>query len=211
MAPAYKAKTGKSHSAFWKSQLRQWHWISSAICLGGLFLFAVTGVTLNHASSIESEPVTTADDLAVKPATLALLRQAKDGVPMPPTLSEALEQETGVATAKAIPEARDGELFIDLPSPGVDASLSVDLATGAATYERTDRGWIAVLNDLHKGRDSGPVWAWFIDVIAIACVLFSLTGLGLLWIHAGTRPSTWPLTGIGFAVPLLLYAIFIHV
>lgn len=211
MAVTGGTKLGKSRSAYWKSQLRQWHWISSAICLAGLFLFAVTGVTLNHASSIEATPQTTTRDISLKLATRALLNQAKDGNPLPVALSAALEAETAVAIGKAVPELRDAELFIDLPGPGVDTSLTIDLASGTATYERTDRGWIAVLNDLHKGRDSGPIWAWFIDAIAIACVLFSLTGLGLLWIHAGKRPSTWPLTGIGFAIPVLLYAIFIHV
>lgn len=196
---------------FWKKQLRQWHWISSAICLAGLLLFAATGITLNHASSIEAQPETTTRDVALTPATRALLDRAKDGAPLPAGQSAALETETGVAVGKAVPELRDGEFFVDLPAPGVDASLTIDLATGIATYERTDRGWIAVLNDLHKGRDAGSAWAWFIDVIAAACVLFSVTGLGLLWIHAGKRPSTWPLTGIGFAIPLLLYAFFIHV
>ena len=36
--------------------LRQWHWISSALCLVGMLLFAVTGITLNHAGQIESKP-----------------------------------------------------------------------------------------------------------------------------------------------------------
>lgn len=205
------AKTPKTRSAFWKTQLRQWHWISSAICLAGLLLFAVTGVTLNHASDIEADPRSTRRDVTLKPTTLALLNRAQDATPLTPVLSAALEAESGVSVDTAIPELRDGEFFVDLPGPGVDATLSIDLASGVATYERTDRGWIAVLNDLHKGRDSGAAWAWFIDVIAVACVLFSLTGLGLLWVHAGKRPSTWPLTGVGFAIPLLLYAFFIHV
>jgi hypothetical protein len=31
--------------AFWMRQLHQWHWISSALCLIGLLLFALTGIT----------------------------------------------------------------------------------------------------------------------------------------------------------------------
>src|SRR5690606_6670340 len=42
----------------WAKQVRQWHWISSAICLVGMLGFAVTGITLNHAGAIESAPVT---------------------------------------------------------------------------------------------------------------------------------------------------------
>ncbi|NIV36045.1 MAG: hypothetical protein GWN58_43325, partial [Anaerolineae bacterium] len=33
----------------WLGTLRQWHWISSALCLVGMLLFSVTGITLNHA------------------------------------------------------------------------------------------------------------------------------------------------------------------
>ncbi|MBL8445053.1 MAG: PepSY-associated TM helix domain-containing protein, partial [Zoogloeaceae bacterium] len=40
--------------AVWLRTLHQWHWISSAICLFGMFLFAVTGITLNHAGAIEA-------------------------------------------------------------------------------------------------------------------------------------------------------------
>ena len=40
----------------WLGTLRQWHWISSALCLAGMLLFAVTGITLNHATQIEAKP-----------------------------------------------------------------------------------------------------------------------------------------------------------
>lgn len=195
---------------FWKKQLRQWHWISSAICLAGLLLFAATGVTLNHASSIEAEPKTVIRETQLPHVLLSQLASVQGGQPLPDALATAIEKATGVAVARAVLELRDDELFIDLPGPGVDASLSIDLQTGHAEHERIDRGTIAVLNDLHKGRDTGPVWAWFIDIIAVACVLFSLTGLGLLWVHAKRRPSTWPLTGLGLVIPLILYLVFIH-
>ena len=45
--------------AYWLKTLHQWHWISSAICLLGMLLFAVTGLTLNNASHIESKAVVT--------------------------------------------------------------------------------------------------------------------------------------------------------
>ena len=44
---------------FWLGQLRRWHWISGALSMGGLLLFAVTGFTLNHAAQIEARPVVT--------------------------------------------------------------------------------------------------------------------------------------------------------
>ena len=42
--------------AVWLKLLHEWHWVSSAMCLLGMFLFAITGITLNHASQIEAKP-----------------------------------------------------------------------------------------------------------------------------------------------------------
>ena len=102
------------------------------------------------------------------------------------------------------------ELYLGLPRPGGDAWLTLDLGTGELFYESTDRGWIAYANDLHKGRHTGLAWSWFIDLFAGVCVVFSLTGLWLLQRQARTRPSTWPLTGLGLLVPVLIALLFIH-
>src|SRR5690349_11172766 len=45
--------------AHWLKTLHEWHWISSAVCLVGMVLFAITGFTLNHAGSIEAKPQVT--------------------------------------------------------------------------------------------------------------------------------------------------------
>ncbi|EKF75533.1 hypothetical protein A11A3_01632, partial [Alcanivorax hongdengensis A-11-3] len=65
-------------------------------------------------------------------------------------------------------------------------------------------------NDLHKGRHTGTVWAWFIDIFAAACLLFALTGLGLMTLHAKRRPATWPVTLSGLLLPWLLIVLFMH-
>ena len=69
---------------------------------------------------------------------------------------------------------------------------------------------VSYLNDLHKGRNTGTAWSWFIDLFAIASLVFAMTGLVLLWLHSHRRPSTWPLVGFGLLVPLLLALFFIH-
>ena len=43
---------------FWKRQVRTWHWMSGAVCLIGMLLFALTGITLNHAGQIPASPRT---------------------------------------------------------------------------------------------------------------------------------------------------------
>lgn len=199
-----------SRSTFWKAQLRTWHWISSAICLAGLLLFAFTGFTLNHAASIEAQPVTVTRETQIKPALLARLAKAEDGKPLPDDMAAAVEQATGVSVSGRAIENRDGELFIDLPGPGVDSTLTIEMTGGGASYERISRGALAVLNDLHKGRNTGAAWGYFIDLIAIACVIFALTGLGLLWVHARGRTLTWPLTTLGLVLPIILFILFVH-
>lgn len=196
--------------SFWLGTLRQWHWISSALCLAGMLLFAVTGITLNHAAQIETKPQVTTR-LAQMPEPLqASLHDKMPTQGLPLALRQWLEAELSIRLDGRDAEWSDGELYIGLPRPGGDAWLSLDVESGALEYESTDRGWIAYLNDLHKGRNTGTVWFWFIDVFAVLCVVFSLSGLLLLQRYAGNRPSTWPMVGLGLVLPVLLALLFIH-
>ena len=194
----------------WLGTLRQWHWISSALCLAGMLLFAITGLTLNHAAQIESTPRVESRSARLPEALLATLRAEPPGAGLPAGLQRWLEEELDIRLAGREAEWTEDELYVGLPRPGGDAWLSLDLKSGELEYEDTDRGWIAYLNDLHKGRNAGPVWYWFIDVFAVACVIFALTGLGLMWLHARGRPSTWPLVGLGLLIPVVIALIFIH-
>lgn len=198
--------------AWWLKTLHEWHWISSATCLIGLLLFAFTGITLNHAAQIGAEPVVTnrkGEIPAELRESLAALK-LEGKLPVRPELAQWFAQTLDVRVGGGQAEWSDDEVYISLPRPGGDAWASVDLGTGAVEYERTDRGWIAWLNDLHKGRNTGPAWTWFIDIFALACLVFAITGLFLLQLHAPRRPATWPLVVLGLVVPALLAILFIH-
>lgn len=191
--------------------LRQWHWVSSALCLAGLLLFAATGITLNHAARIEGRSETTTVTVVLPEALHALARgTARSGGELPPELADFITRHTGAQLLERPPEWSETELYIAMPRPGADAWLSLDLDTGELLFEDTDRGWIAYFNDLHKGRHTGVAWSWFIDVFAGVCVLFSLTGLLLLQRQVPSRPTTWPITGLGLLVPVLLVLLLIH-
>lgn len=186
----------------------QWHWISAAICLAALLLFSVTGVTLNHAGSIGAKPTVT-QRTAQLPVTLrtALAPVDAHSTAIPATVAEWIEGEFDISVSGASAEWSAEELYLSAPGPGRDAWVSIDRATGAAQFESTDRGWIAYLNDLHKGRNTGIVWMIFIDVVAAACVFFSITGLVLLVLQARQRTATWPLvtSGVGILVALMIF------
>jgi hypothetical protein len=191
--------------------MHQWHWISAGICLAALLLFSITGVTLNHSSAISAQPRVTKHEAQlpeVLRARLAGDHAAADEVP--PDVSAWISQEFDLSTRGAAPEWSHEELYLSAPGPGRDAWVSIDRATGAARSEATDRGWVAYFNDLHKGRNTGLAWVIFIDVVAAACLFFSITGLVLLAIQARQRKATWPLVAGGVGLVVVLMIFFAH-
>lgn len=196
----------------WLRLCLRWHWISSALAVFGMLLFAITGITLNHAGQISSEPQITAMEVQLPESVLSgvINTAPEDQSTIPVALSTWLAEEHDVALSGGQAEWSEYELYISRPQPGGDAWLSIDLESGELVYEATDRGWIAWLNDLHKGRNTGTVWVWFIDIFAVICIVFSLTGFGVLWIHGRERAEVWPVVGAGVLVPLLLAVLVVH-
>ncbi len=121
-----------------------------------------------------------------------------------------LDTQLGIAIGVRPAEWSAEEIYLSLPRPGGDAWLSIDRETGAVEYESTSRGAVSYLNDLHKGRNAGPAWGWFLDLFAVACLVFCITGLFLLHLHARQRRMTWPLVGLGLMIPLLIALLLIH-
>lgn len=201
--------------AYWLKTLHQWHWISSALCLIGMLLFAFTGITLNHAADIAAKPRVTQQQAQLPPDLIAALsagtgKEKEGDAPLPPALQQWLEQSLALELPDALAEWSPEEIYLPLPRPVGDAWLRITRDTGAVEYELTNRGWISYLNDLHKGRHTGWAWKWFIDIFSVACLIFSITGLLILKFHAANRPSTWPMVGFGLVAPLLLLILFIH-
>ncbi|HEY0331349.1 MAG TPA: PepSY-associated TM helix domain-containing protein [Rhodopseudomonas sp.] len=202
----------KKRRAFFLRHLYQWHWISSGLCLIGMLLFAATGITLNHAGQIEAAPSVVMHDGQLPPPLQDALKSqpAAAKAPLPAEIDAWLRREMGVSVTARDTEWSAKDVYVALPRPGGDAWLSIERDSGAVSYEVTDRGWIAYLNDLHKGRHTGRSWSWFLDLFAAAAMIFCLTGLLLLQLHAGKRPATWPVVGLGLVIPLLVAVLFIH-
>jgi hypothetical protein len=200
--------------AVWLKNLHRWHWISAALSLTGMLMFAITGFTLNHASQIEAKP-SVVNRKATLPAPLqASLRAAAEKhegkrAPLPPILATWANSSFEIDVAGMEAEWEEDEAYVALPRPGGDAWLRIS-GDGAAEYEKTDRGMVSWLNDLHKGRNTGGVWSWFIDIFAGACLVFCITGFLIMKLHAANRPSTWPVIGFGILVPILLALLFTH-
>src|SRR5690606_3342816 len=107
--------------------LHEWHWISSALSLIGILLFAITGITLNHASQIEGKPVVTTlkaqlpEQVRNELATI----ESEDKPPVPAYLRDAIKELTDVRVGDRIAEWSDSEVYISMPRAGGDAWLNI--------------------------------------------------------------------------------------
>lgn len=204
------AKPKRRWRSWYLKQLHSWHWISAAISLVAMLLFSVTGITLNHAATISATPVTTERSGKLPTALVGQLAGKSGDAPLPAAVADAVQTAVELDAHGKPGEWSDGEVYVALPRPGGDGWVSIDRTSGAITAEVTNRGWISYLNDLHKGRNAGTAWFWFIDIFAAACILFTLTGLLLLHLHARHRPSTWPIVIAGLVLPALIAIFLIH-
>jgi len=202
--------------AVWLKRMHEWHWISSAVALLGILFFSLTGITLNHADSFEATRQSYQSTRRAIPAALLAslqdnIRQYGEGEAGPSEPLRAWIRTTfHIDTAGRTADWKQNEIDFSLERPGGDAWLKLDLTQGVAEYHVTDAGWIAYLDDLHKGRHAGKVWSLFIDLLASACVVFAITGFVILKMHASNRALTWPLVAFGILLPFLIAVLFIH-
>ncbi|SMP73394.1 hypothetical protein SAMN06265222_116114 [Neorhodopirellula lusitana] len=205
-------KKKRSRRSIWLRFLIHSHWMSSAISLIGMILFAVTGITLNHASQIKTVPVVQ-NRLTELPADLKQKLDetgSESDTELPPEISTWLSNEFAIPTESHPAEVSEDEVYISMPGPGSDAWIAVDRASGEVEFESTSRGWISYLNDLHKGRNTGFAWMVFLDVFSVATLVFCITGLFLLYERSKNRWLTWPLVIAGLVAPWVLILLLVH-
>jgi hypothetical protein len=85
----------------------------------------------------------------------------------------------------------------------------IDRTTGRYELTETRMGFFAVLNDLHKGRDTGSAWAWMIDLSAVLMTLVSLSGLLLIFFLQKKRLSGLLAAGAGAVLCYLAYVAWV--
>ncbi len=89
-------------------------------------------------------------------------------------------------------------------APGYSADCVFDLESGKYEVAIDAQGFVGVMNDLHRGRDSGKTWAVLIDVSGYALCLVSITGIALLLYLKKMRVSGLAATVAGCLVLLYL-------
>lgn len=103
----------------------------------------------------------------------------------------------------------DYEIVVAFAGPGYLADALIEPKDRSYTLSETSFGVMALMNDLHKGRDSGPVWSWVIDLTAIIMLIVSISGLYMLFKLRNRKTSGVVTCLIGTAVLLGVYLIWV--
>lgn len=168
-----------------------------------LLFFALTGITLNHQSALTG---------TVKPTRFQGTFDtswAKAPDAHRNDIVAALHDRHHIKAALSDFRVDDDQIQISFKGPGYAADGFIDRATAKYDITESRLGFVAVINDLHKGRDTGTAWAKIIDISAVLMTLVSLTGLILIFfLHKRLRLGLIMLA-IGAALCYAVYAIWV--
>jgi hypothetical protein len=179
---------------------RWFHVYSSMIAFLLIFFFGITGITLNHPTWTFGSDIQMSTVEGQLPFSPTLADNTADYL----TISEFARSELGVSGSVDSFETTNDTIGITYRNPGYGADLFVDAIDGTYQLNVEQQGWVAVLNDLHKGRDSGSTWSWVIDVSAAFLVVVSLTGLLMQFFLRRRRRSAFASVAVGSILTVVL-------
>jgi len=204
-------KTSRHHRKLvWKrriAKLSRWlHIYVSMASFTIVFFFAVTGLTLNHPDTFAGQLRNTQEkgklDLRwVKTKDTLSIAKLE--------IVEYLRKTHGIKAALSEFRIDDSQCSVSFKGPGYAADAFINRETGEYDIALIRAGFIGVLNDLHKGRDTGSVWSVVIDISAILMTLISLTGMILMLYIKRKRVNGLILAALGLLVAYLVYAIWV--
>lgn len=177
-----------------------------------MIFFCLTGITLNHRwyhldgnRLLEEEKSLSAEDVLRwkltpsdnwQPDISAINEDIRAWFHLP--LPHSIDVDEGV-----------GELAFDFKVPAGYAYIYIDANAAMLTLEKESGSFIGIVNDLHKGRHSGTVWFWVIDISAVLLTFFSVTGLIILYQGRRFKRNGNLLLVAGLITPCLIYWIFV--
>lgn len=201
---AINAKSPKKEFA----KLSRWlHIYLSMISFAIVLFFSVTGLTLNHPSWLGGDKqvnVKNKGQLNVKwvnnPDTNKIAKLE---------IVEFLRKTHQIKGAVSDFSIDDSEITVTLKGPAYSCDAFINRENGTYEVSEMKMGVVAVMNDLHKGRDSGKGWSWIIDISAVFLILISLSGLILLCFIKKKRVAGFITGFVGLLICYLIYKIFV--
>jgi hypothetical protein len=194
----------------WKrrtAMLVRWlHIYLSMLSFAIVFFFAVTGLTLNHADKFGDQLTTTREQGRLDSSWV----NAKDTARIAKLrIVEYLRETHHIHAALSDFRIDDDQIGVSFKGPGFEADAFISRTAGKYELSQTRAGFVGLINDLHKGRDTGHGWSVFIDVCAILLTLVSLTGMILILFLKRRRTAGLIVATFGLIVAWLIYKIWI--
>ena len=182
------------------------HIYGSMLSLAIVLFFSVTGITLNHQEWFSGQASTVQRQGSVPPELVRGLNpEAVDKL----AVVEHLRAAAGLKGALAEFRVDELECEVVFKGPAYAATAVVDRRSGRLDIAESRMGLAALVNDLHKGRDSGTAWKVLIDVSALLLVFISATGLVLLYFVHKYRLAGMVLLVAGSLASCLVYAVWV--
>jgi hypothetical protein len=207
-SPLPDVRASRSHARLaWRrrvAKLTRWlHIYGSMVSFAVVLFFAITGVTLNHQEWFAAEQLTTQVQGSMPTTWLATADVDKLQV------AEFLRRTHGLRGSVSDFRVDDREANVAFKGPGYAVDVVIDRATGRYELTEVEMGFAAIINDLHKGRDTGGIWKGAIDVSAGVLVFISLSGLVLLYFVHRHRMAGALVLVIGAMASYGVYRIFV--
>ncbi|MGO2331726.1 MAG: PepSY-associated TM helix domain-containing protein [Pseudoalteromonas nigrifaciens] len=172
-----------------------------------LILFCVSGIVLNHVDWLKNDK-NNGQVTATIPAELVTKANAQlNTLPtLYPEIEAYLAKQYSLTKVKSIEwEKEDALVMLDYPLPAGFAYAELDFTTGELKLDYQTGGFLSLIGDLHKGRYTGEVWSWVIDISAVLMILFAITGMIILFQNRKKRLAGIWITVLGVATPLVIY------
>ncbi|MBL4673768.1 MAG: PepSY-associated TM helix domain-containing protein [Arenicella sp.] len=188
---------------------------STSLCILLIF-FSVTGITLNHQWSLSADESADSDSRIIDGGLISEWvnqPENEDDVWTPNIglINRYLSEQYDLPVPKTIEIEQDlNEVVFEYRVPAGYASAILNVESRELIVETEAGSMLAVMNDLHKGRHSGWVWSWLIDISAAIMILFSVTGLIIVYQGRKYKRNGSLSIALGLLLPSLLYLFLFH-
>lgn len=167
-----------------------------------VLFFAFTGFTLNHVDLFpgKSKVVESKGEMPhqwLRPAT---------GDPDKIAIVDHLLQTHRIHGTLADFRVDDQQIQVSFKGPSYAGDAFIDRTTNHYDLTETSNGTLELMNDLHRGRNTGPAWSLVVDASAILLVLVSLTGILLIFFIYKKRTAGLLLVAVGAVLCWFVYA-----